>query len=158
MQHAINLTNQKFGKLRVIKRADNTSDNKVHWRCKCDCGRTTVVRSASLRSGDTKSCGCLIGFRHGFRYRPEYIAYCAAKQRCNYKKGRQWADYGGRGIKFLFNSFLDFYQAVGSRPSKKHTIDRIDNDGNYEKGNTRWATRKQQQRNKRNGGKWLKKQ
>lgn len=81
----------------------------------------------------------------------EYTAYWNMIQRCTNRKFRQYLDYGGRGIKvhpaWLIAGFPEFLKAVGPRPSSQHTIDRIDNDGNYEPGNVRWATRVQQNRN-----------
>jgi hypothetical protein len=94
--------------------------------------------------------------RHGFTSRhrkrpPEYNAWRAMKQRCTYPAFVQFKDYGGRGIKVCdawSASFVRFLRDVGPRPGQKYELDRIDNDGNYEPGNVRWATRKEQQRNK----------
>jgi hypothetical protein len=85
---------------------------------------------------------------------PEYKAYIAARQRCTNPKDKRWLSYGARGVKFLFKSVKEFMKAVGPRPSSKHSLDRYpNNDGNYEQGNVRWATRSQQQNNKRIYGK-----
>jgi len=82
---------------------------------------------------------------------PEYKAYIAARQRCTNPKDKRWLSYGARGVKFLFKSVKEFMKAVGPRPSSKHSLDRYpNNDGNYEQGNVRWATRPQQQNNKGN--------
>lgn len=78
---------------------------------------------------------------------PEYTAYTHAKERCTNPKHRQWKDYGGRGIKFLFKDFLEFLAALGPKPSPKHVLDRINNDGNYEKRNVRWVPRSESARN-----------
>jgi hypothetical protein len=91
--------------------------------------------------------------RHGMSYQPEYQIYQTAKDRCTNPKSQRWASHGGRGIKFLFNSFEEFYAEIGPRPSKNHSLDRKNNDGNYEPGNIRWATRSEQQKNKRRYGK-----
>lgn len=80
---------------------------------------------------------------------PLYGTYNAAKTRCNNKNFAQYKDYGGRGIKFLFESFEQFLKELGEKPSKEYTLDRIDNDGNYEPGNVRWATRKEQNNKQR---------
>lgn len=80
---------------------------------------------------------------------PEYMAYAAAKRRCNNPHNRSYRWYGARGIKFRFRSFLEFLKDVGNRPSKSHSLDRINNDAHYEKGNLRWATKKQQAQNRR---------
>jgi len=85
---------------------------------------------------------------------PEYQVYMVAKQRCTNPNSQRWYTHGARGIKFLFNSFEEFIQTIGRRPSPEHSLDRFpDNDGNYEPGNVRWATRSQQQLNKRPFGK-----
>ena len=84
---------------------------------------------------------------------PEYLAYQMARQRCVNPKNKQYKDYGGRGIKFLFKNFRELFSAVGPRPSSKYSLDRRDNNGNYEVGNTKWSTRSEQQKNKRPFGK-----
>jgi len=88
-------------------------------------------------------------FKHGMTTTPEYRAYKAARTRCNNPNTEQWRDYGGRGIKFLFTSFEQFLAELGSKPSPKHTLDRINNDGHYAPGNVRWATRHEQKINQR---------
>lgn len=80
---------------------------------------------------------------------PEYRAYQHAKDRCRNPNNNRWAIYGGRGIEFRFDSFKEFYGAVGERPSHAHSLDRIDTDGHYERGNLRWATRSEQAFNRR---------
>jgi hypothetical protein len=93
---------------------------------------------------------------HGLSDTPLHYIYRAAKQRCNNPKHKHWKDYGGRGIKFLFSSFLQFLAEVGPRPKGKHssgyplyTLDREDNNGNYEPGNMRWVLRTKQNKNRR---------
>jgi hypothetical protein len=90
--------------------------------------------------------------KHSYRktHAPEYRCYEAAKQRCMNSKNSRFAEYGGRGIEFRFQSFEEFLRAIGSRPTLSHTLDRIDVNGHYEAGNVRWATQTEQQRNKRN--------
>ena len=78
---------------------------------------------------------------------PEYNSYFGAKQRCQYKNHIGYARYGGRGIEFRFASFAQFLEEVGRKPTPEHSLDRIDNDGHYEPGNVRWATRIEQMRN-----------
>ena len=80
---------------------------------------------------------------------PEYQVYQMAKQRCTNPNNQRWYTHGARGIKFLFNSFAEFYAEIGPRPSSAFSLERKDNDGNYEIGNVKWATRSEQQRNKR---------
>lgn len=79
----------------------------------------------------------------------EYKAFRNARQRCTYPRDKKFAYYGGRGIKFLFQTFLDFWSEIGPKPSPRHSLDRINNDGNYERGNIRWATPDEQRRNRR---------
>lgn len=88
--------------------------------------------------------------RHNASTTPEYRTWRAMKSRCNNPNNKRYATYGGRGIAVEFKSFDEFFSEVGPRPSPKHTIDRIDNDGNYAKGNVKWSTSLEQCRNRRN--------
>lgn len=150
------LTGKRFGRLTVAWPAGRTFGRDIKWLCFCDCGKFKTLFSYHLKSGGTRSCGCLITKKlkrglnrvHGMTNSPEFIAYCAAKQRCTNPRDQHWKDYGGRGIQFKFESFVAFYKELGKRP-KKHSLDRIDNDGNYEPGNVRWATQKEQISNQR---------
>jgi hypothetical protein len=135
-------------------------NHSVFWLCVCDCGTLKQIPRGSLTSGGSRSCGCLRrqlhlrrSFRHGGSKEgarwPEYLIFRGAMARCRNKKNSHFKHYGGRGIKFLFRDFNQFINEVGMRPSPKHSIDRINNDGNYEPGNVRWATAKEQIDNRR---------
>jgi hypothetical protein len=139
------LTGNSFGHLTVLGKVGSRSGKSL-WKCMCDYGTVSFALTHNLRKGTTQSCGCRKGVRHGFRNAPEYHAYYDAKRRCTKPKYCSYHRYGGRGIKFLFKSFRQFYDELGKRPNGL-TLDRMDNDGNYEPGNVRWATRKEQARN-----------
>lgn len=157
------LTNKKFGRLLVI--GFHSYKNKrpaPYWLCKCDCGQIRVVEGRSLTRGRSSSCGCLNNENtvkrnttHGYTHNPTriYKIWIGMVQRCTNKKEPHYKDYGGRGIKVCdkwLNSFENFLADVGERPSLKHSLDRFpDNDGNYEPNNIRWATKKEQQENRR---------
>jgi len=152
------LTNQRFGRLTVMWPAGYQSKGKILWMCACECGAYSLTRRDSLLEGRVVSCGCKVRDRalagvphrsHGLAHTSEYNSFCSAYQRCNNPNDRGYKNYGGRGIKFLFTSFAQFYAEMGNRPSPAHSVDRINNDGNYEPGNLRWATRKEQNNNKR---------
>ena len=143
----IDKTGEVFNRLTVLSfsHAKNSGKNKVvYWSCRCTCGEVLPVRAGSLTNGHTKSCGCLKKeaaravtekyiVTHGMSRRneknhlpPEYTAYQHAKDRCTNPNFIQWKDYGGRGIKFLFTSFEQFFAVLGSRPKGK-TLDRYPN-------------------------------
>lgn len=127
--------------------------------CECGCGnpapiakytdgRRGTVKGQPLRfiSGHNDN-GCL---KHGMSHTPECNAYISARHRCINPSKRDWKNYGGRGIKFLFTSFEQWYAELGPRPGPEYSVDRWPNkDGNYEPGNVRWATKKEQQNNRR---------
>jgi hypothetical protein len=148
-----------FGRLTVVAFAGIASNRKATWRCLCDCGNETVVTGVDLRSGHSQSCGCLMGERliaslttHGRSGTPEHSSWKQMRQRCLNPKNNAYDRYGGRGIVICqrwLDSFADFYADMGPKPSPKHSIERRENDGNYEPGNCYWATPKQQNRNTR---------
>ena len=142
------LTGKVFGRLTVIEFSHNGSNWSVYWKCRCSCGAYIVVRNNNLLSGNTKSCGCqkLDSSRamctvHNLRRHPLYNVWAAIKQRCNNPQDKNFHYYGGRGIKLCDawnNSFVDFYNwAIGNGYQKGLTVDRINNDGNYEPANCR---------------------
>jgi hypothetical protein len=169
------LAGQRFGRLTVLSlTGTRTRFGAVIWLCKCDCGGHLEVASTCLKSGNTTSCGCLrreisanrlvemkplaleANRTHGLSHTPELRAYCAAKQRCNNPRNRKFSDYGGRGIRFLFTSFEEFFQDIGPRPPGKspsgkalYSLDRINNDSHYMPGNVRWSTMKERADNQR---------
>ena len=159
--NVIDLTGRRFGKLTVINRgvsATSPSRKHVTWECICDCGCVVTVRGGSLVNELTKSCGCLHKYagikRRTSRFynRKEYSVWAKMKQRCLDTSDVDYKNYGGRGVIVCdrwLNSFDNFFEDMGVRPSNIHSIDRIDVNGSYCKENCRWVTIDVQARNKR---------
>lgn len=160
MRSRIDLTGRMFGRLEVLRynHTDRITGH-AYWFCECSCGRQKVIRSDALRNNIAHSCGCLSAENtaernssratHGMTGTPEYHAFQHARRRCTKTEDIGWKDYGGRGIRFLYKTFEEFISDVGHRPSENHSLDRKDNNGNYEPGNCRWATKEDQISNRR---------
>jgi hypothetical protein len=150
------ITGQRFGRLAVKQFAGRSRHRKALWECLCDCGNVTIVVGSDLRNGRTNSCRCLHkellkkrATTHGETRSPEYIIWNLMRQRCMNPNATNSHRYIGRGITICerWSKFENFLQDMGRRPSPELTLDRINNDGNYEPGNCRWGTEEQQHNN-----------
>lgn len=153
---AVNLRGLRFGMLVATERAPNISrpsgkSPRAAWACRCDCGKASVASAENLRSGNTKSCGCTHGEKHGLRKLPEYSVWVDMHKRCSNTKHKSYHNYGGRGLKVAstWNLFSRFYADMGPRPSASHTLERRKNNLGYSPGNCIWTTRKTQGNNRR---------
>jgi len=166
MKEVIDLSGTKFFRWNIIERAENGKQGHIRWKCKCDCGKESIVYGFSLNENATnqsKSCGCLrkelvkIRFKtHGYESNgkclPEYTSWHSMLQRCGNPKHKQYKDYGERGITVCnqWKDFQCFINDMGDKPSDEYSIDRINNSGNYEPNNCKWSTDIEQANNKRN--------
>lgn len=163
MGYKIDLSGMKFGRLTVLEFAFNKS-RRSYWKCKCECGNHKIIEGYKLKTGHTKSCGCLsrenfeklknMSIKHNLCNTRLYRAWINMKNRCYNKKLKEYKNYGGRGIKVCDewkNDFLVFYKwSIENGYSDDLTIDRIDVNGNYEPSNCRWTTIEIQANNKTN--------
>lgn len=158
------MTGININNLKVIKRVENYKDGKAQWLVECHCGNEFKAIGKHLRNGNIKSCGCLKSKRmtehgkakatHGDSKSRLFSIWAGMKKRCYYKKSIGYKNYGGRGIQVCYewkNNYSAFkLWAMNNGYDESLTLDRVDNDGNYEPNNCKWSTVTEQNRNKRN--------
>lgn len=155
----LQLAGKTFGKWIVLERVFN-GKRGTYWKCKCACGKVFDIFGPELKRGKTSKCrfcaarGASLVHGQGTRGKitPEYNSWSQMKTRCLNPNDKRYSDYGGRGIKVCqewTDSFEAFFKYIGEKPSKSHSLDRINNNGNYEPGNVQWATPLEQASNRR---------
>lgn len=150
---SVDLTGRRFGRL-VAESFHDRQNKHRRWLCRCDCGKTALVKGIHLTRGTQVSCGCLNReqciarstthglSRVGGKWTPEYATWRRMKDRCTNPKNHKFYRYGGRGIRIAaewHDDYPAFLSHIGPKPSIRHSVDRINNDGHYEPGNVRWA-------------------
>lgn len=161
----LNLVGQIFGRLEVVEFFNINKHGQTQWKCRCSCGKIVIKTGSVLMKGVSKSCGCLRSevtsirtTTHGNtssdngKPSPELKTWYSIRSRCYWTSNPDYKFYGGRGIgmsKEWYDSFTQFLKDMGTRPGKNFSLDRINNEGNYEAGNCKWATRKEQANNTR---------
>lgn len=155
MADRLEIQDKRFGLLTAVEEL-SPENGKRKWRLLCDCGKERIALQKAFASGGTmRSCGCAINkpqLKHGLSKSPEYRSWINMKTRCYDASTPYYPGWGGRGIRVCdrwLNSFPSFLEDVGKRPSKRHSLDRIDVNGNYAPDNVRWAVPETQGRNKR---------
>ncbi len=153
------ITGQRFGRFITVKSVGSNKNKQILWEFRCDCGNIVVTPAGDKVNGRSKSCGCLKNesakkrfTKHGDVGSTEWRTWRHIKDRCLNPNDKGFNNYGGRGIKICtawIDSFETFLKDMGRKPTPKHSIDRIEIDGNYEPNNCRWATPCEQARNKR---------
>lgn len=159
---ADDITGQTFSRLTALGPVSRTEYKSILWLCQCLCGNSVIVATKCLKGGHTKSCGCLRKDNvkralttHGLSYKKEHGIWRNIIGRCYRKTHAAYTSYGGRGIRMYepwltdAKAFCDYISALPGYGEPGLSLDRIDNDGNYEPGNLRWATATQQSNNQR---------
>jgi hypothetical protein len=161
MSRRMDLTGKVFGRWTVISFVERDTNRQSKWKCVCLCGEAREVAAGKLLQGKSSSCGCLRDELIASRFRvhgetikgtSEYTSWKSMLQRCSDPNSTNYPRYGGRGITVCDrwkHSFENFLADMGRKPSSKHSIEREENEGNYEPANCRWATSKEQSRNRR---------
>lgn len=160
MVKPVDMTGKKYNSITAIKIVGVASSGDKKWLFVCDCGIEFEANGYYARSGKVISCPkCaaertrIASVKHGLSKTPEFSTWTDIKSRCYNKNRKEFYRYGGRGIsvcKRWLDSFDNFLADMGKRPSPNHSIERLNNNGNYEPSNCKWATMSEQQRNKRN--------
>jgi hypothetical protein len=155
-RHRLLLHGQRFGRLLVLEEAPRRAAHRS-WRCQCACGAEVIVAQVHLRSGGARSCGCLLrdvtihrNTVHGGAGTLAYASWQSMRAKCRNPQATNYAHYGGRGIDICpaWEDFAVFVRDMGPRPSRKHRLTRLDDDGDFGPENCRWATESERRQRK----------